>query len=187
MTTTRRGILAIVSFATLGVLAWVLFSNKSQTSPNPVEVRISELQPGQYFEFKWDRRPVIVYRRTEEDLKALMLLTNEVFPSTKDSVHISPTYRSKDPNYFVAIFVSPYSECTLKFVPKNDQRFVRTGKKWLGGFLDICREIPYDLAGRPIKPGIYSPNNYSEPTAALDIPPYTIIPGERVLIGKSSE
>lgn len=169
--------------AVIGLLIHASGCNSTVSTKNVVSVSIelADLQPGHWIEADWNRVPVIIYHRTERDIANLKALHNEVFPEDNKEV-VLDSLRSKNLNYFVSVMVSPYSACKVHLIPMGE-KLLRDEKVWLGGFVCPCRDIPYDLAGRAIKPGRYNPSGWSKPTPYLKVPPY-YLEGTKIVIGK---
>lgn len=178
-TTANLGVwLAIIS---LLIYAAGCNSTASTKDKGNVTVELANLEPGHWVEADWNRLPVIIYHRTERDIANLKTLQDVVFENNKEEA-LGPL-RSKNPNYFVAIMVSPHSACKVRLVPIGEKQ-LSEGKVWLGGFICPCREIPYDLAGRTIKPGQYNSSGWSAPTPYLKLPPY-YFEGTKIVIGNA--
>lgn len=115
-----------------------------------LRVDIAGIQPGQAEFLTWEGRPILVYRRLDEDVVSLRT-TN---PRIKDPDSLSseqPEFarnamRSQTPDYFVAIALGTGQGCTVELLPASNEIF--QNQPWGGGFLDSCGRDRYDLAGR---------------------------------------
>ena len=142
-----------------------------------MRVDIAGIQPGQAEFLSWEGRPVVVYRRSDEDVVSLRTEN----PRTRDSDSASsgqPEFartamRSQNPDYFVAIALGTGQGCTVELVPASSQKF--QGQLWSGGFLDSCGKDRYDLAGR-----VYD-DQYA--TENLRVPQYSI-EGSTLILGQ---
>ncbi len=112
--------------------------------------------------------PVYIVCRDEADLQNLALLNVQVFDA-EDPVG---KYRSERLSVFVAIGVSPGSRCSIEFIPTGGKW---RDQKWFGGFYSACNGETYDLAGRQIQPGPYSPNDFPKYLGNLIVPKYRYV------------
>lgn len=60
------------------------------------------------------------------------------------------------------VAISPYSKCTVQYVPSGSNDHGWRSDAWLGGFHSLCGSDVYDLAGRQIRPGPFSPTSFPE-------------------------
>lgn len=177
----RQRALWVIAIAVLVVL--VACKQAGSGTSSVVVIDIAALSEGHSVETQWNGLPVIVYHRTATDIANLSALDGKVFSQDDKSKKLGKL-RSQRPEFFVANMVSPYSSCKTKFVPIDTNPVVPSGKLWLGGFICPCDEIPYDLAGRSIKPGRYNLSGWSRPTAYLEIPLYHF-EGTNLIVGKN--
>lgn len=115
--------------------------------------------------------PVLVVCRGEDDLERLEQLDDYVFqpgPIKGDNRQ----FRSVRQDVFIAVGISPHSRCTLEFVPE-DGKWTEIG--WPGGFHSLCRGEVFDMAGRQIKPGPFSPTNFQNFIGNLFVPEYRFV------------
>jgi Rieske Fe-S protein len=146
----------------------------SDRQAETVAIDVSELHEGQYVRAEWNNVPIVVYRQTAQDLLNLNALSEHVFVEAGAG---DLSLRSQREGFFVGVMVSPYSRCVVLYAPPKEDG------SWLGGFNCPCRNIPYDLAGRTIRPGQYSPSGWAEPSAYLEIPPHHF-EGDTLVIGE---
>jgi ubiquinol-cytochrome c reductase iron-sulfur subunit len=155
-------------------------SAKTKAIGAPVEVDISELQPGQMLRVKWQGKPVWILRRDEKILGDLVSLNSEV-RDPESGVQQQPDYakneyRSIKPEFLVVIGLCTHLGCSPNFFPADAGQDL--GPDWKGGFWCPCHGSRFDLAGRVFK-GVPAPAN-------LIVPPYKFLTDTRILIGDDS-
>lgn len=156
------------------VVSW-LPSAKAEAAGAPVQVDISQLEPGQQATVEWRGRPVWIIRRTPEMLSHLSTNENEL-RDPESLVEQQPTYaknkyRSINPEYLVLIGICTHLGCSPKYTPEVNA----LGPQWPGGFFCPCHGSTFDLAGRVFK-GVPAPIN-------LEVPPYKFINAHTIEIG----
>lgn len=160
------------------ISSW-LPSAKARAEGAPVEVDISQLEPGQQVTVEWRGNPVWILRRTEQMLAGLS--QTESFLRDPDSVteqqpvYAHNRYRSRMPEYLVLIAVCTHLGCVPKYCPSRTECPQDLGADWPGGYFCPCHGSKFDLAGRVFK-GVPAPIN-------LAVPPYTFINDDTILIG----
>ncbi len=156
----------------VGVLAFVVLLLSSMSSSDSVSVDIpsmlvdtSGIKEGQVEYKLWHGRPILIYKRTAADLKALKQSSQGL--NDADSEHSAqPEFaktplRSLSPEWFVAFSSGTDQGCPIKLLPNR--------------FTDSCRGSSYDLAGR-----VYA----DQPAKKnLAVPPYKIKPNGNILLG----
>jgi ubiquinol-cytochrome c reductase iron-sulfur subunit len=156
-------------------------SAKTKAVGAPVEVDISNLQPGELLIKAWQGKPVWVLRRTQEMLEDIASQDDDVRDPASDSSaqpdYAKNEYRAREDEYLVVIGVCTHLGCSPKFVLKDSDN-VPTAD-WKGGFFCPCHGSRFDLAGRVSK-GVPAPTN-------LVIPPYKFLSPSRLLVGDDSE
>jgi ubiquinol-cytochrome c reductase iron-sulfur subunit len=155
-------------------------SAKTQAAGAPVEVDISKLAPGELMVVEWRRRPVWVFRRTQEELDNLAKVPADALRDPDSAESEQPPYaknphRSLKPEYLVMLGVCTHLGCS----PKLHAQAGELGPDWLGGFLCPCHGGRYDLAGRVFK-GVPPPLN-------MAVPPYKFLSDTRLVIGEDQE
>ena len=171
-----------------------------------LKVTLTDLEPGMMKSLVWESRPVLVYRRTVEEIAALDVaavddrggvvdhggrdgrsdrsdrsdrsgldgrLRDPASKKSKQPEWARSAYRSREPEWFVAIALGTDLGCSLNFVPASESNF--QGERWTGGFVDTCRKARYDLSGRVFK------DQYA--TRNLVIPVYSI-DGDELVLGR---
>ncbi len=153
-------------------------SAKAKAAGAPVEADISKLEPGQLVRIKWRGKPVWVVYRTEQNLKDLPTLDDQL-RDPKSEEPQQPPYcknevRSIKPKYFVAVGICTHLGCSPTYRP--DVAPADLGGDWKGGFYCPCHGSRYDLAGRVYK-SVPAPLN-------LEIPKHQYLSETKLLIGQ---
>lgn len=116
----------------------------------------------------WEERPVLVYRRSDNDINALT--------SAKQKLGDATELPTANPRWFVAFANGTDLSCPIKLLePGGDFK----GEPWLGGFVDTCRGSRYDFAGR-----VFANQNA---TRNLKLPPYVLKPDGNIVLGVSHQ
>ena len=156
-------------------------SAKTKAIGAPVEVDISNIEPGRRLIEKWQGKPVWILRRTEEMLNDISSLNSNVSdPKSDESAqpeYAKNEYRARKEEFLVVIGICTHLGCSPNFVLKGEGESI--SMDWKGGFFCPCHGSKFDLAGRVFK-GVPAPRN-------LVIPPYKFISPTRLLIGDDSE
>ena len=156
-------------------------SAKTKAIGAPVEVDISDIEPGGRLIEKWQGKPVWILRRTKEMLKDISTLSDDVSdPKSDESAqpeYAKNEYRALKEEFLVVIGICTHLGCSPNFVLKEEGASISTD--WKGGFFCPCHGSRFDLAGRVFK-GVPAPRN-------LVVPPYKFISPTRLLIGDDSE
>lgn len=158
-------------------------SELAKIQAQPLEVDLSNMQPGDAQVLAWRGKPVWVVRRSPDMLQALAALEPQLADphSLRHAEALTPVYarnmyRSIKPEYFVAMGVCSHLGCSplarLKAGPQAS-----LPDDWKGGFLCPCHGSTFDVAGRVFanKP---APDN-------LAIPPHRYLSDTRILIGEA--
>jgi len=153
-------------------------SARAQAAGAPVEADFSKLEPGSMVTVEWRGKPVWVVRRTEQALKDLPTLDDQLRdPESKvdqQPVYCQNEYRSIKPEYLIVVGICTHLGCSPTYRPEIAP--VDLGPEWKGGFFCPCHGSRFDLAGR-VYQGVPAPTN-------LVVPPYMYLDETRVLIGK---
>jgi ubiquinol-cytochrome c reductase iron-sulfur subunit len=186
----RRFLLVATSVASgvAGVAVAVPFvasmnpSARARAAGVPVEVDLSNVEPGMMVTVEWRGQPVWVVHRTREMIDSLPRLDGMV-ADPKSSMPMQPDYakneaRSIKPEYLVLVGICTHLGCSpsQKLAPGAESGL---GDDWPGGFFCPCHGSKFDLAGRVYK-GVPAPAN-------LKVPPYAYLSDTRLLIGKDSK
>jgi len=150
-------------------------SAKAEAEGGPVEVDLSNLQPGEQITVEWRGQPVWIIRRSSEDVERLKKVENRLQDphSTIDELpdYIKKEYRSVNKHYLILIGICTHLGCSPVYRPY----LTELGDDWPGGFFCPCHGSMFDLAGRVFK-GVPAPIN-------LQIPPHKFISDTKVIIG----
>jgi len=157
-------LIALMFFLWVGVAQFRGAPVRIQAMP-VMPIDLSEIDPGQMVTLVWEKRPVLVYRRTENDIANLErsasgddLLLDPSSSASRQPAFARNNTRSRITDWFVAINMGSDFGCPLERVSPAD------GGKGL--FRDTCRGSQYDAAGRVLR-GHYATDN-------LSVPDYTI-------------
>jgi ubiquinol-cytochrome c reductase iron-sulfur subunit len=187
---TRRNVLylatAAVGAAGLSIAAWPLID---QMNPDAsvvaagdfVEVDLARLLPSHPQMLRWRFLPIVVAKRTPEDLKTLQepkRVARLVDPNSDEDQQ--PTYaknwhRSLHPECSALVGVCTYCGCATKYMQGDDAAaFDADGA---GGHFCPCCASKYDLAGRTYYGAIARHN--------LPVPPHSFADEKTLRIGQN--
>lgn len=135
-------------------------------------VDLASYQEGGVDIIEWEGRPVLVLRRSNEMIEVLRAGNDSMLrdPHSTDSKQpkwAESEWRSRDPEWFVAIANGTDFGCPVAYLPESDETF--SGEVWRGGFKDTCRGSRYDLSGR-----VYQSQSAE---SNLEVPSYRIEKG----------
>ncbi len=187
---TRRDFLFVATAAVGGVGAcatlWPLIDQMNpdaatQAAAQPINIDVSQIQPGQQVVALWSARPVFVVHRTQAALDTLQeptLLARLSDPHS--TAHQQPPYavnwhRSIKPEFLVLVGVCTHLGCIPSYMPKPDPG--NPAPNWLGGYLCPCHGSKYDLAGRVFL-NVPAPYN-------LPVPPYHFPDDKTLRVGEN--
>jgi len=145
----------------------------------PVEVDISKVVPGQQIRVLWQKKPVWIVYRTEQNLEDLKNLPDSDLADPKSEIPQQPDYisgpnRSLNDKYLVVIGLCTHLGCSPTYRPEVGAADLG-GESWKGGFYCPCHGSKFDLSGR-VYAGVPAPTN-------LIVPPYTYLSDSTLLIG----
>ena len=168
------GLFAAVPF----VAAWAP-SDRAKAIGAPVEIDISKLEPGQRTVVKWQGKPVVVVRRTEASLAALVQLDERVRDPRSENADQQPKYatnahRSIKPEFLVVVGLCTHLGCAPQYEAPPP-----VSTEGPGGFYCPCHGSRFDLAGR-VYQGVPAPTN-------LPVPPHKYLSETVILVGEDSE
>ncbi len=153
-------------------------SAKARASGAPVDVNITNLQPGQLLTVAWRGKPVWIVRRTQQELDNLEQVTDLLKdPLSEDSEQpdfANTSARSLKPELLVLVGICTHLGCSPLYRP--DVGGEDLGEDWKGGFFCPCHGSKFDLSGR-VYDGAPAPTN-------MPVPPYKFISDTQILIGK---
>ncbi|MDP2821961.1 MAG: ubiquinol-cytochrome c reductase iron-sulfur subunit [Sulfuritalea sp.] len=168
--------------AAVPFLASMAPSERAKSAGAPVEVDISNLQPGEMMTVEWRGKPVWIIHRTKEMLDGLRKLDDKL-ADPKSNRNMQPEYaknaaRSVKPEIMVAIGICTHLGCspTEKFKTGAESGIEAD---WPGGFFCPCHGSTFDLAGRVYK-GKPAPDN-------LEVPPHMYLGDARIVIGEEKK
>jgi ubiquinol-cytochrome c reductase iron-sulfur subunit len=168
-----RALLAILvscAFALLWLLLRSLEPSEKVKAEAPTKViDISELQPDQTELIEVFDKPVVILRRSKEQIAKLAREAGVKDTASLASLSLSELeriFRSQSPEYFVVVAISTHRGCSTEYRPKG--KLEVTG--WEGGFWDQCHGFTWDTAGQPLSQGV----------APLALPRYRILQGRKV-------
>ncbi len=188
--TPRRDFLTLVTLATAAVgvaaVAWPFLDSMDPAADtiaagSPVDIDISQMQPGQQIVVLWREKPILVVNRPAAALTALQSASMIARLSDPDSkVLQQPPYadnwhRSVKPEYAVLVGICTHLGCLPGYWPNPSQ--TTPVADWPGGYLCPCHGSKYDLSGRVWK---FVPAPYN-----LPVPPYVFVNDKTVRIGEN--
>ena len=142
----------------------------------PVDVDVTQIQPGQRIVTLWAARPVFVLRRTPEalttlrDQKVLSVLRDPDSDNLQQPDYAKNWHRSLKEEFLVVVGICTHLGCVPLFYPNPDAS--TPAPNWPGGFFCPCHGSKYDLAGRVFQ-NVPAPYN-------LPVPP-NFFPDEKTL------
>ena len=184
LTTVTTGV-GLVGAGALAVpfVASMTPSARAKAAGAPVEVDISRLSEGQMLAVEWRGKPVWIIRRTPEMLEDLAQIREKLSDpdsevETQQPAYAKNKYRSIKPEVLVVLGVCTHLGCapTKKF---EQGKASGVSDDWVGGFFCPCHGSSFDLAGRVYR-NVPAPTN-------LEVPPYSFLSDDRVLIGVGPE
>lgn len=154
-------------------------SAKARAAGAPVQVDISDLEPGKLMKFEWRGKPVWIVRRTPEMLDSLSAVADELADPNSEREQ-QPTYaqneaRSINPEVLVLIGLCTHLGCS----PLERLTPGELDAEWQGGFFCPCHGSKFDLAGRVYK-NVPAPTN-------LEVPPHRFLSETQIEVGVDTE
>lgn len=132
----------VAIFAVLYVFVKGMFSGGTATKDVPTQVvEVGHWTPGDTQAVNWSGRPVIIHRRTADEMQALERVNEQLLNPGTDKLEIT--------EWFVGIALGADFACAVEYLPPNEELFA--GSAWPGGYIDACRGHRYDGAGRVYK------------------------------------
>ncbi len=147
----------------------------------PVEVDLSQVEPGMMLTVEWRGKPVWIVNRTPEMLAMLSKHDDRLVDSASEQTQ-QPDYaknpnRSIKPQYLVAVGICTHLGCSPTY--RKEIGPADLGADWPGGFFCPCHGSRFDLAAR-VFAGSPAPTN-------LVIPPHHYVSDARLLIGEDAK
>ena len=160
----------MIALGAMGVVyvfvAALISGEDDENALDLMRVTISDIKLGTLRTLSWEGRPVLVYRRTPEQIASLsrvnVALRDERSIDSQQPSMANNTLRSNDEQWFIAIALGTDYGCPLEL--KGEL------------IVDTCRGSRYDLAGR-VYTGGYADRN-------LVVPRYTLNEDGSVLLGR---
>ena len=178
-TTVATGVAA--GAAAVPFVASMLPSERAKAAGAPVEVDVSQLEPGQKMIVEWRGKPVWVVRRTPEMLKMIQADEERVADPDSERSEQPPyaknDYRSLKPEYLVVVGICTHLGCSP--VDRLGAQPEPFAADWRGGFYCPCHGSLFDLAGRVYK-NKPAPDN-------LTVPPYKFLTDTKLVIGEDTQ
>jgi len=186
----RRNFLYVVTASVAAVgTATTLWPFIAQMNPDaatiaaagPVDIDITQIQPGQRVVALWAARPVFVVRRGKEALdelrnpKLLAQLRDPNSENWQQPPYAANWSRSIKPEFLVLVGVCTHLGCIPLFDPQPSA--TDPAPDWPGGFFCPCHGSKYDLAGRVFQ-GVPAPYN-------LPVPPYHFPDDKTLRVGEN--
>ena len=170
--------LAMAFFSIVYVFLSAFLSGDRNAGSMPAfRVAIDTIAPGQTRQLTWQGRPVLIHRRTSEEIASLSIsddrLVDPQSASSEQPEWVDGPSRSRQDEWFVAIAVGTDFSCPIEFVPASDELF--QGAPWPGGYADSCRGSRYDQSGR-VYADQYADENLMVPAYAIE--------GKAVMLGR---
>ncbi|AGA34263.1 Ubiquinol-cytochrome C reductase iron-sulfur subunit [Thioalkalivibrio nitratireducens DSM 14787] len=157
-------------------------SARAQAAGAPVEVNVTQIEPGQRISVAWRGRPVWVVRRTPEMLELLPEIHGRLRDPDSEVAAQQPeyaqnTYRSIKPEILVLIGLCTHLGCSPAFRPEIGA--AELGSDWPGGWFCGCHGSRFDMAGRVYR---------NMPAALnLEVPPHRYLSDDVILVGEHAE
>ena len=147
----------------------------------PIDVDLSQVQPGQQIVVVWRSKPVFIVNRPKAALDGLQdpqLVARLSDPDSEQRQQ--PSYavnwhRSIKPEYLVVVGICTHLGCIPKFMPSPSAS--DPVANWPGGYFCPCHGSRYDLSARVYR-GVPAPYN-------LPVPPYHFPNDKIVRVGEN--
>jgi ubiquinol-cytochrome c reductase iron-sulfur subunit len=156
-------------------------SERAKAAGAAVEVDTSKIKKGELITTEWRGQPVWILNRTEEMIKGLKAVSDNLADPDLKVTSQQPNYcqnstRSIKSDLMVVVGICTHLGCspTAKLEPKGDM-----GDAWQGGFFCPCHGSKFDLAGRVFK-GSPAPTN-------LVVPPHKYVDDNTLIIGEDTK
>lgn len=176
--TTVVGGAGVVAVAVPFVASWRP-SARAEAAGAPVEVDVSQVEPGQLIRVAWRGRPIWILRRTPEMLEGLphnlpRLRDPDSEVESQQPPYAQNEYRSIKPDLLVLVGICTHLGCSPAFRP--DVAPDDLGPDWRGGFFCACHGSRFDLSGR-VYQNVPAPTN-------LVVPPHMYLSDTLLLVGE---
>jgi len=187
---TRRDFLFIATGA-MGAIgaASVVWPLVDQMNPDastlaagaPIDVDLSQLQPGQQILVRWRSKPIFIANRPKAALdelqnpELLARLSDPNSAQTQQGSYAANWHRSIKPEVLVLVGICTHLGCIPNYKPTPDKS--DPVPNWPGGYFCPCHGSRYDLAGR-VYTGVPAPYN-------LPVPPYHFPNDKTLRVGEN--
>jgi len=166
-----------------GAMAFAQSLQPSERAKNlgaPIDVDISDLNPGELKISEWRGMPVWVLRRSPEMLETMKSQEDMLKDPVSETESQQPEYarnqfRSINPEFLVLVGICSHLGCSPALKPKPN--FKRAPDWWKGGFFCACHFSKFDYAGRVFEGDSPAPSN-------LPVPPYFFVSDTVIRIGE---
>lgn len=162
-------------------VASMMPSARALAAGAPVEVDLSQIEPGMMLTVEWRGKPVWIVNRTP-DMLAMLSKHEGLLADAGSELNQQPDYaknavRSIKPQYLVAVGICTHLGCSPTY--RKEIAPADLGADWPGGFFCPCHGSRFDLAARVFK-GSPAPTN-------MVIPPHHYLSDVRLLIGEDTK
>jgi ubiquinol-cytochrome c reductase iron-sulfur subunit len=176
--TTVVGGAGVVAVAVPFLSSWKP-SARAEAAGAPVEVDVSQVEPGQLIRVAWRGRPIWLVRRTPEMLEGLAHNMARLRDPDSEVASQQPPYAQNDhrsikPDLLVLVGICTHLGCSPAFRP--DVAPDDLGPDWRGGFFCACHGSRFDLAGR-VYQNVPAPTN-------LVVPPHMYLSDTLLVVGE---
>ena len=163
-------------FAAIPFLSSMSPSEKTKMAGAPIEIDVSNIQPGAFKIVEWRGKTVWVVNRTPEMLEKIKndagYLADPKSNEENQPQYAQNKFRSVKPEYLVLLGVCTHLGCSPLYKPGQNKDL---GLEWKGGFFCPCHGSKFDLSGRVFK-GMPAPTN-------LEVPPYYFASDTKLIVG----
>ena len=156
-------------------------SERARAIGAPIEIDISQIEPGQMLRIEWQGKPVFVVNRTPEALASIEAQNDRVrdpySEEDQQPEYARNPHRSRvdgRPEILVLVGLCTHLGCSPQFVAADVSH--NLGATWQGGFYCPCHGSMFDYSGRVFQ-GVPAPTN-------LVVPKYQFLSDSVLLIGE---
>jgi ubiquinol-cytochrome c reductase iron-sulfur subunit len=147
----------------------------------PVDIDLSQIQPGQQIVARWRSKPVFVANRSAAALAELQKpqlvarLSDPQSAQLQQPAYAANWHRSLKPELLVLVGICTHLGCIPNYRPEPSPS--DPAPDWPGGYFCPCHGSKYDLSGRVFR-GVPAPYN-------LPVPPYHFPDAKTLRIGEN--
>jgi hypothetical protein len=163
-------VLMLVGLAFIGRIFVTSLAPSAREKSQIVKIGLLDYKPGDVRLVRGDG-PVYVIAHSDEILNDLDILSDHVWDQKINTLYKAGNGKS----FFIFNGRSTIEPgCLIKHYPKTQPNIFRADDaKWYGGFLDPCRDVSYDYAGRLIKSISHSYVNFTKKAPNIYPPKFT--------------